>query len=69
MFVVTTTAGCVGGKEQPKSEAEPVNLTVSAAASLTDAAEELKDIYITKHPEVNITLNFASSGTLQKQIE
>lgn len=70
MFIVTALAGCGrAGKEQPKTEAEPVNLTISAAASLKDAAEELKDIYITKHPEVSVTYNFASSGTLQKQIE
>ncbi|SFR05667.1 molybdate ABC transporter substrate-binding protein [Desulfoscipio geothermicus] len=69
MFIAAAAAGCGAGKEQPEAEAEPVNLIISAAASLKDAAEELKDIYITKHPEVNITYNFASSGTLQKQIE
>ena len=67
MFLVAALAGCGGGREQPK--AEPVSLTVSAAASLKDAMEELKTIYAGKHPEVNITYNFAASGPLQKQIE
>jgi len=69
MFIVVVSAGCGTKQEQPQTEAEPVELTILAAASLTDAAEELKDIYVAGHPEVKITYSFASSGTLQKQIE
>lgn len=46
-----------------------VELNVSAAASLTDAAKELSQLYKQEHPEVELVYNFASSGTLQKQIE
>ncbi len=46
-----------------------VSLTIYAAASLNDALEELKNIYIRQHPNVNITSNFGASGVLQKQIE
>ncbi len=68
-FIATVATGCGTDKEQIKPQTEQVSLTISAAASLKDAAEELKGIYITEHPEVSITYNFASSGTLQKQIE
>lgn len=44
------------------------NLTVSAAASLTDVLNELAEIY-NENNDVNITYNFAGSGTLQQQIE
>lgn len=59
--------GC--GQEQASEPEEQVNLTIAAAASLKDAAEELKTVYCNEHQNVNITYNFASSGTLQKQIE
>ncbi|OPX83476.1 MAG: Molybdate-binding periplasmic protein precursor [Pelotomaculum sp. PtaB.Bin104] len=68
-FSLAVLAGCAGGKEQTPAKAEPVNLVVSAAASLKDAMEELKNVYATRHPNVNISYNFAASGTLQKQIE
>lgn len=44
-------------------------LTVSAAASLKDALEKVKIIYVKENPKVNLTYNFASSGSLQQQIE
>ena len=53
-------------QETPKSK---VTLTVSAAASLKDAMDELKDIYAEETPDVNVTCTYASSGSLQKQIE
>lgn len=49
--------------------AAPVSLTVSAAASLKDAMEEIKTAYTTQKPNVTITYNFGSSGSLQQQIE
>lgn len=48
---------------------EPVALTVSAAASLTDAMEEIKTAYSQEASNVTITYNFGSSGSLQQQIE
>ncbi|MGB3693150.1 MAG: molybdate ABC transporter substrate-binding protein [Spirulinaceae cyanobacterium] len=44
-------------------------LTISAAASLKDALETIKPLYEQKHPQTTITYNFASSGSLQRQIE
>jgi len=66
LFIMALT-GCAGNNV--KAGPEPVNLTVAAAASLQDAAEEIKAVYATKNPGVRITYNFSSSGTLQKQIE
>lgn len=51
------------------SSASKVTLNVSAAASLTDAINAIDALYTQKNPNVTITPNFASSGTLQKQIE
>lgn len=49
--------------------ANPISLTVSAAASLKDAMEEIKTAYAKEKPNVTITYNFGSSGSLQQQIE
>jgi molybdate transport system substrate-binding protein len=56
---------------QDSSDRQPdkVNLTISAAASLKDALLELQGLYAEEKPEVELTLNFGSSGSLQKQIE
>jgi molybdate transport system substrate-binding protein len=43
-------------------------LTVFAAASLTDAFEELATVYEADHVEVDIVLNFSASSTLAAQI-
>ena len=48
---------------------QATNLTVSAAASLTDTLPPIKKLYKQQNPEVSITYNFASSGNLQRQIE
>lgn len=44
-------------------------LTVSAAASLTDAMQQIETAYQRDHPAVEIRNNFGSSGTLERQIE
>lgn len=46
----------------------PIELTISAAASLTEAYNELKDIYESEKG-IKLTFNYAASGPLQKQIE
>ena len=63
-------------KETKIPEAEPtetpkekVNLQVFIAASLKNAMTEIQNNYEVLHPEVEITFNADSSGTLQKQIE
>lgn len=54
---------------EPTAALEPVALTISAASSLKDAMEEIKEAYIKENPNVTITYNFDSSGSLQQQIE
>ena len=55
--------------ESPSQANSSTQLTVSAAASLKDAMEEIQPLYQQKHPETKIIYNFASSGSLQRQIE
>lgn len=47
---------------------EEETLTISAAASLTDAIEDIAETYEQSH-NLSITLNFAGSGRLAQQIE
>ncbi len=44
-------------------------ITVSGAASLKDALQEIGHVYQQLHPQNRVNFNFGSSGTLQKQIE
>ena len=53
--------------QQPVSE--PVELTVFAAASMTETLTEIAEMYKAVAPDVKIVFNFDSSGTLQTQIE
>lgn len=46
-----------------------VTLTISAAASLKDAMQEVAKLYKKDKPNVTLTFNFGASGALQKQIE
>jgi molybdate transport system substrate-binding protein len=49
--------------------AEKTTIKVSAAMSLKDTLNALKEIYAKKEPNVELQFNFAASGILQKQIE
>ncbi|MCD9022134.1 molybdate ABC transporter substrate-binding protein [Cohnella silvisoli] len=44
-------------------------ILISAAASLKDSLDEIEKEYEKVHPDINLTFNYGSSGTLQKQIE
>ncbi|MDO8715656.1 MAG: molybdate ABC transporter substrate-binding protein, partial [Dehalococcoidales bacterium] len=61
---VIPLAGCSTTTHDP-----PLIINVAAATSLTDALEEINTLYTRGNPNVTITPNFASSGTLQTQIE
>jgi len=71
MLFVFGLAGCGNEESTPKQKKEKkdIELTVSAAASLTDVLEELQKAFKEKHPEAKFTNNFGSSGTLAQQIE
>lgn len=47
----------------------PPDLTVSAAASLRNVLEEVKQDYANIQPNIKIIYNFGASGALQQQIE
>ena len=79
LLVLMLLTGCGGGNQPPASVpsgeqgndqpvASPVELTVSAAASLTDVMEEIKRLYEAKSGNT-LMMNYASSGALQQQIE
>ncbi len=53
-------------EEEPA--AEPVELIVFAAASMTEAMNEIAELYKAVAPNVTIVYNFDSSGTLKTQI-
>lgn len=50
-------------------EAEPTELIVFAAASMTETMNEIKTMYEEAHSGVTIVYNFDSSGTLKTQIQ
>lgn len=54
--------------EAPAETAEPVELIVFAAASMQETLTELGDKYMAANPNVTVTFNFDSSGTLLTQI-
>lgn len=47
----------------------PVELTIFAAASLTETLNQAAELYKVQAPDVTLTFNFDSSGTLKTQIE
>lgn len=65
--------GCENSKvkesgTEKTGDTQNLDVTVSAAASLTESLTEIKKMYEEK-TGAKITLNFGSSGALQKQIE
>ncbi len=65
--MVMALAGC--SSPEDAKEAEPVTLNLSVAASLTDAMQEIEQLYQNERSHVRIEFNFGSSGSLQQQIE
>ncbi len=49
--------------------AAPVELTIAAAASLTDVTAEIAEAYKAVAPNVTLTFTYGASGALQTQIE
>lgn len=52
-----------------ETEADQVELVVFAAASMTETLTELSNAYMEENPNVDVVLNFDSSGTLKTQIQ
>ncbi|MFC0611848.1 molybdate ABC transporter substrate-binding protein [Scopulibacillus daqui] len=76
MFILIA-AGCSPDSESSEKQAdaktknnrESVTLTISAAASLKDALDDIQKSFEKAHPNVKLKFNFGGSGDLQKQIE
>lgn len=56
-------------QETVKPEEKQTELMISAAASLTDSLNEMKQVYETEHSSVKLAFNFGGSGKLATQIE
>ncbi|MNI22601.1 Molybdate-binding periplasmic protein precursor [compost metagenome] len=69
--VATSNANTQAQSESTSTSkpAETVELTVSAAASMTDALKDIQKAYETKNPNIKLNFNFGASGALQHQIE
>ena len=66
----SNTSGTADESAQGGGEtADPVELTVFAAASLTETLNQIAEDYKTVAPDVTLTFNFDSSGTLKTQIQ
>lgn len=76
LFITVLTLLIVSACSANGQNAEPeqatsnrkVELTVSAAASLQDALNDITTTFEKEHPNVKINVNFGSSGALQQQI-
>lgn len=73
MVLVLVVAGCntLNKSDAGNTTTSVANkeLIISAAASLRDSLTEIQKLYEQENSHVKLTMNFASSGTLQKQIE
>lgn len=76
LFMVGVLAGCSSSTTADNDTdtdaadtAENVELVVFAAASMTETLTEIADLYKEIAPNVTLTFNFDSSGTLKTQIE
>ncbi|WP_257348382.1 molybdate ABC transporter substrate-binding protein [Pseudalkalibacillus decolorationis] len=67
LLAIVFLAGC--NHSGPTQHGEQSTLYVSAASSLTDTLKEIELEFEEEHPSINVILNLASSGTLQRQIE
>ena len=66
LVAVLTAAMAVG---MCMSAAAQTELIIFAAASMTETLNEIKDLYEEANPDITLTYNFDSSGTLKTQIE
>ncbi|OCA90519.1 molybdate ABC transporter substrate-binding protein [Bacillus sp. FJAT-27225] len=65
-ILVLALTGCSTTKQNDADH--EVELTVSAAASLQNALNDIKASFEKEHPNIKINYNFGASGSLQQQI-
>lgn len=66
--VSNAPVGAEAGNGQPATS-QPVSLNVFAAASLSEAFQELGEFYTAQNPNVTLAFNFAGSQQLSQQID
>ena len=75
LVIILTLAGCGQtasgdkGTDRRSSQSPSKQIIVSAAASLKEPLEDIEKLYEEQHQGLDLVFNFASSGSLQKQIE
>ena len=71
LLLAALLVGCGNSATDSSKEAsgEPIELHVFAAASMTETLTEIADMYRSVEPDVTLTFNFDSSGTLKTQIQ
>ena len=67
----TTAVPAATESPAPETElpAEPIEIIVFAAASMTETLTTLGEQYMAEYPDISIVFNFDSSGTLKTQIQ
>ncbi|MEH7011278.1 molybdate ABC transporter substrate-binding protein [Neobacillus niacini] len=75
MLLLLVLSGCSANEQTKKPEEQKqevsekkVELTISAAASLQDALNEITATFEKEHSNVKVNYNFGASGALQQQI-
>ncbi|AEE15454.1 molybdenum ABC transporter, periplasmic molybdate-binding protein [Thermodesulfobium narugense DSM 14796] len=63
VLVLLFISGC------SSSESKKINLTISAAASLTNSLNKIINSFEEGHPNIKISVNYGASGVLRQQIE
>lgn len=65
----TEAEGTASGSTETADGEEETELTVFAAASLTETLTQISELYKEERPNVSLVFNFDSSGTLKTQIQ
>ncbi|WP_044476723.1 molybdate ABC transporter substrate-binding protein [Oceanobacillus massiliensis] len=65
-LVLVLLSGCTNSTREDQ---DMVELTISAASSMTESLLELKSAFEAEYPAIKLNYNFGGSGTLRKQIE
>jgi molybdate transport system substrate-binding protein len=68
LLLVVCVSSC-NQRKAPSTTGQSVELVVFAAASMTETMEQIAGLYKKTAPDVKLTFNFDSSGTLKTQIQ
>lgn len=69
MLLVFILSACSASQSEDNNKNEKDQITVSAAASLTDVTKELETAFHKQHKDIDVAFNYGGSGALRQQIE